>query len=125
LQEKGGPTLAEITRRVAGAFEVPSIDVQKGGRSKAVVLPRQIAMYIARTAGGHRYKDIGRYFGGRGHSTVVHACQQIEERLRHDSMLLQQVQRLCDGLRLPRPAGVNNLSIGNGTSGGIPDACPG
>lgn len=101
LHERSGPTLSEITKRVAAAFEVSTTAVREGGRDKAVVLPRQIAMYIARVAGHHRYKEIGRFFGGRGHSTVVHACQQIEDRMEHETLLWQQVQRLCDGLKLP------------------------
>lgn len=101
LHETSGPTLADITRRVAAIFDVSINDIRDGGRGQAVVLPRQVAMYIAREGGRHRFKEIGRFFGGRSHSTVVHACQQIEERLEEDTLLWQQMQRICDSLQMP------------------------
>lgn len=101
LEEASGPTLSEITRRVAMMFDVSVSDIREGGRGQSIVIPRQVAMYIARTGGGHQYKQIGRYFGRRSHSTVVHACQQIKERLQDDTGLWQQIQRICDTLQLP------------------------
>jgi len=101
LEESTGPTLSEITRRVALMFDVTVNDIREGGRGQSIVVPRQVAMFIARTGGGHQYKQIGRYFGRRSHSTVVHACQQIKDRLQRDTGLWQQVQRICDTLQLP------------------------
>jgi chromosomal replication initiator protein len=101
LHESAGATLADITRRVAIVFDVSVSDIRDGGRGQALVVPRQVAMYIAREGGKHRFKEIGRFFGGRSHSTVVHACQQIEERLQEDTLLWQQMQRICDGLQMP------------------------
>lgn len=101
LHQTDGPTLSEITKRVATEFDVPVGELREGGRGQAIVVPRQVAMYIARAGGHHRYKEIGRYFGGRSHSTVVHACQQIDERLTRDSHLWHQVQRIGDSLHLP------------------------
>ena len=100
LQTPAGPTIAEITKKVAAVFDVSAKQVRQGGRGQAVVVPRQVAMFLAREGTGHRYTEIGRYFAGRRHSTVVHACQQIRQRLLEDGLLRQQVQQICHSLRL-------------------------
>lgn len=101
LHQTAGPTLADITRRVGIIFDVSVNDIRDGGRGQALVLPRQVAMYIARQGARHRFKEIGKFFGGRSHSTVVHACQQIEDRLKDDTLLWQQLQRVCESLHFP------------------------
>jgi chromosomal replication initiator protein len=100
LQTSTGPTIAHITKQVASVFGVSAKDIREGGRGQSVVTPRQVAMFLAREGTNHRYTEIGRYFSGRRHSTVVHACQQIRQRMLEDSLLRQQVQQIAQGLRL-------------------------
>ena len=101
IHETSGPTLSRIAKQVCAEFNVPLGELRDGGRGQAIVLPRQVAMYIAREGGRHRYKEIGRYFGNRSHSTVVHACQQVAERMKEETQLWQQVQQICSTLKLP------------------------
>ena len=75
------PTTAAIARLVAREFSARVTDLRASGRSSGVVLPRQAAMFLARTVAGEPYKAIGQYFGNRNHSTVVHAVKRVERLL--------------------------------------------
>jgi len=58
------------------------------------LLPRQVGMSLARQLTGLSLEQIGRYFGGRDHSTVLHACRKVEQALGHDAALRGAVQEL-------------------------------
>ena len=75
------PTISMIAKAVAREFSARVGDLRASGRSQAVVLPRQTAMFLARTVGGEPYQAIGDYFGKRNHSTVVHSVKRIERLL--------------------------------------------
>lgn len=93
------PSLSEITKAVASEFDMKVSVLRSAGRLRTVVLPRQIAMFAAREWGNRPYADVGRYFGCRSHSTIVHACQRIRERMESDSAFQQQVHRVRDRLQ--------------------------
>lgn len=97
----GPVTIAEITRLVAREFAARVSDLRSAGRSQGVVLPRQIAMFLAREllGGGGEYKAIGAYFGGRNHATVIHACEKIRELLKADADIAARVTRIREALR--------------------------
>jgi chromosomal replication initiator protein len=78
------PTLTEIVRVVAAQFDVPVATLRSRSRSQAAVLPRQCAMYLARELTDASQQAIGEFFD-RDHSTVVHACQRIDEMLADDA----------------------------------------
>ena len=63
--------------------------------------PRQVAMYLAREHTGETLPAIGRRFGGRNHTTVMHACRRTTERLARDPEFFESVRRLTDDLRRP------------------------
>ena len=65
---------------------------------RAYVLPRQIAMYIARQLTGASLQEIGRAFGGRHHATVVHAINKIEAMRRSDEALNRTIARLVSAV---------------------------
>ena len=71
-------TIAEIQRRVADHFELRLDDMTSPCRQRFVARPRQVGMYLAHTLAGRSLPQIGRAFGNRDHTTVLHACRQIE-----------------------------------------------
>jgi chromosomal replication initiator protein len=63
-------------------------------RSRNAQLPRQVSMFLARQLTGLTLEEIGSYFGGRDHSTVLHACRKVEETLDRDTDLAGTVRQL-------------------------------
>ncbi|MBS0285217.1 MAG: chromosomal replication initiator protein DnaA, partial [Proteobacteria bacterium] len=72
-------TIDEIQKAVSAHFELKPIDLVSARRARAVARPRQIAMYLAKRLTTRSLPEIGRKFGGRDHSTVIHAVRRIEE----------------------------------------------
>jgi chromosomal replication initiator protein len=92
--EAGRPTVERIAERVGGYFQVDPRQMRSRRRSRQVLLPRQVGMYLARRLTGLSLDEIGAYFGGRDHSTVLHACRKVEEGLDHDAALGGTVRQL-------------------------------
>lgn len=88
------PTIDRIARGVAGYFRVDPKTLRSRRRSREVLLPRQVGMYLARRLTGLSLEQIGDWFGGRDHSTVLHACRKIEEALAGDARLDVAVRQL-------------------------------
>ena len=63
-------------------------------RTKAVVYPRQIAMYLSRNLTDLSLPEIGGFFGGRDHTTVLHACEKIERDLKNDEKVRWTIDKL-------------------------------
>ncbi len=72
-------TIDEIQKAVSTHFDLKTIDLVSARRARAVARPRQIAMYLAKRLTTRSLPEIGRKFGGRDHSTVIHAVRRIEE----------------------------------------------
>ncbi|MFZ5746813.1 MAG: chromosomal replication initiator protein DnaA [Pseudomonadota bacterium] len=72
-------TIEEIQKAVCARFEVKQIDLLSARRAVAIARPRQIAMYLAKRLTTRSLPEIGRKFGNRDHSTVIHAVRRIEE----------------------------------------------
>lgn len=83
-----------IQRVVAEYFGLSSNDIKSKKRTKAIALPRQIAMYIAREITEYSTTEIGLNFGGRDHTTVMHACQKIENTIKTDPTFEPMLQHL-------------------------------
>jgi chromosomal replication initiator protein len=77
-------TMEMIQKFVADHFNIKLADIKAKNNSKAVVVPRQIAMYLTKTLTGASLPDIGKGFGGKHHSTVIHSVQKVEEQRRRD-----------------------------------------
>lgn len=88
------PTVERIVQRVGRYFQVEPRQLQARGRSRGVMLPRQVGMYLARQLTELSLQQIGAYFGGRDHSTVLHACRKVEQALAHDVRLSGAVRQL-------------------------------
>lgn len=67
-----------VVEVVARAFNITVSDIMSNKRSKDILVPRQICMYLCRSELNMTYPKIGEYFGGKDHSTVLHACNKIE-----------------------------------------------
>ncbi len=84
----------EIQNAITERFGVRLSDLQSKRRHQSIAFPRQICMYLARKLTDHSFEEIGTCFGGRDHTTVLYACQQIEQRRARDQdldLLLEEV----------------------------------
>ena len=73
-----GVTIEDILKAVTARFNVRLADLQSKKRTRSIALPRQVCMYLARELTPHSLEEIGGYFGGRDHTTVMHAKRAIE-----------------------------------------------
>lgn len=87
-------TVETIQKVVAEYFSLSYLDLRGKKRTKAISFPRQLAMYIAREITEYSTTELGIEFGGRDHSTVMHGCQKIEERLKAEPILETTIQKL-------------------------------
>ncbi len=84
--------IEDIIRGVSGATNVSENKLISRGRTMEVAQARQIAMYLCREYVGTSLGDIGLHFGGRDHSTVIHACRNVEKKMANDSTFNIKVQ---------------------------------
>ncbi|MFG1247634.1 helix-turn-helix domain-containing protein [Xanthobacter flavus] len=87
-------TVEDVLRAVCQRYDVRRIDLLSHRRTARVLLPRQLAMYLARDLTLSSLPKIGRLMGGRDHTTVLHACQQIEARIKLNPELARDVAAL-------------------------------
>jgi chromosomal replication initiator protein len=87
-------TVEEILKRVSSHFNIKISDIKSPKRLKAVVLPRQIAMYLSRQLTSSSYPEIGERFGGKDHSTIIHAIRKIEKLIEEDFQLSSTIENL-------------------------------
>lgn len=87
-------TIELIQKSVAEYFNLSPFDLRGKKRTKAITFPRQVAMYITREITEFSTTEVGLEFGGRDHTTVMHACQRIESRMQSDPYLEPTIQRL-------------------------------
>jgi chromosomal replication initiator protein len=87
-------TIDEIIRKVADHYNLRMSDLLSARRARSVARPRQVAMFLAKTLTSRSLPDIGRRFGGRDHTTVIHAVRKIEELRASDSQIAEDVELL-------------------------------
>jgi len=87
-------SVEEIIKRVSIHFNMKISDMKSAKRLKAVVLPRQIAMYLARQLTSSSYPEIGDRFGGKDHSTIIHAIRKIDKLMVEDFQLRSTIENL-------------------------------
>jgi chromosomal replication initiator protein len=92
-------TIDDILKAVSGRFSIRLSDLQSKKRSRSIVLPRQVCMYLARQLTRHSLDEIGGYFGGRDHSTVLHADRVIKSRRTRNPQLHATLDRIAEELR--------------------------
>jgi chromosomal replication initiator protein len=84
----------DILKVVGRHYNVGRTDLLSPRRARAVVVPRQIGMYLAKKLTARSLPEIGRRFGGRDHSTVLHAVRKIDEQMKADDKLAREVAML-------------------------------
>jgi len=85
-------TIDEIQRKVAEHYNIRLTDMHSARRARQVARPRQVAMYLAKQLTARSLPEIGRKFGGRDHTTVMHAVRKVEELISDDAQISQDVE---------------------------------
>ncbi len=94
-------SIEEIMQVVADAYDVKVTDLQSKRKSKSVALPRQICMHLARKLTSHSLEEIGGYFGGRDHTTVLYADGKIRALSESDPHLAATLSRITSEFQRP------------------------
>ncbi len=87
--------LEEIIKLVSEHFQIRVSEIKSKRRTRKLVQPRQLAMYLCRTVAGASLPEVGKAFGGKDHTTVLHACRQVEERRAADLKLDAEIESLA------------------------------
>lgn len=87
-------TIEEIQKRVAEHFNIRISDMHSARRARSVARPRQVAMYLAKQLTTRSLPEIGRKFGGRDHTTVMHAVRKVDELRERDAGFAEDVELL-------------------------------
>jgi chromosomal replication initiator protein len=87
-------TIEEIQKRVAEHWNIRLTDMSSARRARAVARPRQVAMYLAKQLTSRSLPEIGRKFGNRDHTTVMHAVQRVAELMERDNAFAEDVELL-------------------------------
>lgn len=87
-------TIHNIQKMVAEYFKIRVSDLSAKSRSRQVTRPRQIAMALAKELTHHSLPEIGKEFGGRDHSTVIHACRKVSELIKEDPRIREDYTNL-------------------------------
>ncbi|NPV06148.1 MAG: chromosomal replication initiator protein DnaA [Syntrophaceae bacterium] len=96
--EKPEVTIDEIMKTVAAKFNIRIADLKSHKKNKNLVIPRQIAMYLARRLTSHSFPDIGAKIGGKDHSTVIYANNKIKDLLEKDPKMELVVREIEESL---------------------------
>lgn len=94
LSESTGPSILSIQRIICARYNVTRADLVSARRTKDVIEPRQIAIYLSREMTTRSYPYIGGKFGGRDHTTALHAYNKISDRIARDQLFAGYVESL-------------------------------
>lgn len=92
----------DILDSVCNHFNVSTTAVMSRSRKRDYVVARQVSMYLAQKYTKMPASRIGKLVGGRDHSTVIHSCTQVENRLKIDKMFCSEVQSIENSFKLKR-----------------------
>jgi len=95
---QGTPTMDDIIAAVTNKYGVKLSELQSKRRTKSITHPRQVAMFLARRITRHSLEEVGGFFGGRDHSTVIYAVDRIAKAIRSDPEVREQVENLLGRL---------------------------
>ncbi|MFQ5353647.1 MAG: chromosomal replication initiator protein DnaA [Thermodesulfobacteriota bacterium] len=94
-------SIDEIQKAVSVLYNVKPADLKSKSRHRTVSFPRQIAMFLARKYGNFSFPEIGSAFGGKDHSTAIHAVKKIEKTLKGSAELRNSIKKLKKELEIP------------------------
>ena len=87
-------TVDQIQKKVSDYYKIRFSELIGRRRTSSIVFPRQVAMYLTKMLTALSYPEIGRQFGGRDHTTVIHAVRAVEGFIASDSRIAEDVQLL-------------------------------
>lgn len=96
-------TIADIQSAACTVFGLSPEELSSSARAPRIAWPRQLAMYLSRELTDQSLPAIGREFGGRDHTTVMHACRRASARIASDEEARAAVEKLCQTLGVPLP----------------------
>ena len=94
-----GISIDQIISEVSGFYHIKRTDLLGKRRHKSIAHPRQIGMYLSRQQTKHSLEEVGAHFGGRDHTTVMHAVRTISRKCKEDQELLGQIRAIEARLR--------------------------
>ena len=94
--EEKAVTIEAIQKFVADYYNLKMLDLKSRNNSKSVAMPRQIAMYLCKSLTHASLPEIGRSFGGKHHSTVIHSIRKVDELRKRDSDLNKLILRFLE-----------------------------
>ena len=97
--EPGVIAIEQIQKTVAAAYKLTPIQLVSKSNSREIAFPRQIAMYLCKKLTKHSYPEIGRAFGGKHHTTVMHSCEKIQSLSTTDAAFQRQLSNLSESLK--------------------------
>ena len=100
-EPKHVPSVQRIQQAVCSHYQIAATDLLSASRAQEFAMPRQVAMYLCRTLTGRSLPDIGRRFGDRKHTTVLHAARKIAAHLEHSPRLARQIEAIVAQLGIP------------------------
>ena len=86
--------VGRIQKIVADYFKISIEDLKSKKRNADIAFPRQIAMYLCRKHTDESFPKIGIEFGGKDHSTVMHSCEKIEQEIKNNKRLAEEIDKL-------------------------------
>jgi chromosomal replication initiator protein len=92
-------TIEMIQKHVADYYNLKLADLKSRNNSKSVAMPRQIAMYLCKSLTHASLPEIGRSFGGKHHSTVIHSIRKVDEMRKRDQGFNTMIGTFLEGLR--------------------------
>lgn len=93
-----GLTMERIARTVASHYKLTVEELKSKNNSRAIAVPRQVAMYLCKRLTKHSYPEVGREFGGKHHTTVMHSFEKIDGLVNEDRNFHKTVSELIDSL---------------------------
>jgi chromosomal replication initiator protein len=90
------PSIAAVQAIVASHFGLSVEQLTSASRTSRVSWPRQVAIHLARDLTGASLPTLGKAFGGRNHTTVLHACKRVSERLKTDRQVVDEIAKLAE-----------------------------
>jgi len=97
-ERPAGVTIDRIARAVAAKYNMTVDEMKAKNNSRAVAMPRQIAMYLCKKLTRHSFPEIGREFGGKHHTTVMHSVDKIESLAQKDRNFHREIEELIDSI---------------------------
>ncbi|HEY7786817.1 MAG TPA: helix-turn-helix domain-containing protein, partial [Pyrinomonadaceae bacterium] len=98
-EDSGVITIQQIQKAVAASFRISVDELVSKNNARQISVPRQVAMFLCKRLTKHSYPEIGRAFGGKHHTTVIHSVEKIEKLVASDTGLQKTVGDITETLQ--------------------------